>query len=154
MNISCAAPIAIANSRLVASSDDEVAFSWKDYRHDGVKKIMRLKPDGFIRRFLLHTLPGGFHRIRPFGFIRPFGSWANGHRAARIALCRSLMPQQPDVPESGNAKAPPSDKDTKKARTQPPPCPACGGMMRIFERIPRSGDRPSPRTPPYWCDTS
>ena len=139
--------VAIANSRLVACDDNEVAFFWKDYRQDGVKKIMRLKPDEFIRRFLLHTLPGGFHRIRHFGFM------ANGHRAARIALCRSLLPGQPDVPESVNAKAPSGDKDTK-AGTEPPPCPACGGTMRIFECIPRSGDRPSHRTPPFWCDTS
>ncbi|HZC95308.1 MAG TPA: IS91 family transposase, partial [Bradyrhizobium sp.] len=58
--------VAIANSRLVALDDDQVAFSWKDYRQNSATKIMRLKPDEFIRRFLLHTLPDGFHRIRHF----------------------------------------------------------------------------------------
>ena len=139
--------VAISNSRLVACDDNEVAFSWKDYRQDGVKKIMRLKPDEFIRRFLLHTLPDGFHRIRHFGFM------ANGHRAAKINLCRSQLPEQPDVLESLNAKAPAADKDTK-AGTQPPPCPACGGTMRIFERLPRDCARSSPRASPFWCDTS
>ncbi len=68
--------VAIANSRLVALEDDQVAFSWKDYRQNSATKIMKLKPDEFIRRFLLHTLPDGFHRIRHFGFM------ANRHRAA------------------------------------------------------------------------
>ena len=77
--------VAIANSRLVALDDDHVAFTWKDYRQNGATKIMKLKPDEFIRRFLLHTLPDGFHRIRHFGFM------ANGHRAAKLALCRSLL---------------------------------------------------------------
>ncbi|MGY3698867.1 hypothetical protein ACVIGA_009009 [Bradyrhizobium sp. USDA 3240] len=61
--------VAIANSRLVALDDDHVAFSWKDYRQNSATKIMNLKPDEFIRRFLLHTLPDGFHRIRHFGFM-------------------------------------------------------------------------------------
>lgn len=56
--------VAIANSRLVALDEDHVPFTWKDYRQNGATKIMRLKPDEFIRRFLLHTLPDGFHRIR------------------------------------------------------------------------------------------
>ena len=59
--------VAIANSRLIALDDDQVAFSWKDYRQNSATKIMRLEPDEFIRRFLLHTLPDGFHRIRHFG---------------------------------------------------------------------------------------
>jgi hypothetical protein len=58
--------VAIANSRLVALDDDHVAFSWKDYRPNCAPKIMKLKPDEFTRRFLLHTLPDGFHRIRHF----------------------------------------------------------------------------------------
>ena len=77
--------VAIANSRIKALDDDHVAFTWKDYRQNGAEKIMRLKPDEFIRRFLLHTLPDGFHRIRYFGFM------TNGHRAAKIASCRALL---------------------------------------------------------------
>src|SRR5258705_81405 len=58
--------VAIANSRLVALDDDHVAFTWKDYRQNGATAIMKLKPEEFIRRFLIHTLPDGFHRILPF----------------------------------------------------------------------------------------
>lgn len=74
--------VAIANSRLVNA---EVAFRWKDYRHHGETKIMTLAADEFIRRFLLHTLPEGFHRIRHYGFL------ANRRRAAKLALCRQLL---------------------------------------------------------------
>jgi Putative transposase/Transposase zinc-binding domain len=77
--------VAIANSRIVALDEDHVAFTWKDYRQNGATKIMKLKPDEFIRRFLLHTLPDGFHRIRHFGFM------ANSHRAAKLALCLTLL---------------------------------------------------------------
>jgi hypothetical protein len=58
---------AIANSRLVEITDDEVAFAYKDYRRNGRRGIMRLAPDEFIRRFLQHVLPDGFHRIRHYG---------------------------------------------------------------------------------------
>jgi Putative transposase len=58
-------------------TDTAVAFRWKDYRHHGKAKVMTLGADEFIRRFLMHTLPDGFHRIRHYGFL------ANGHRAAQ-----------------------------------------------------------------------
>ena len=77
--------VAIANSRIQDYDDDHVAFAWKDYRDGGAVKTMCLKPDEFIRRFLLHALPDGFHRIRHFGFL------ANGHRTQKLALCRSLL---------------------------------------------------------------
>jgi len=80
--------VAIANSRLVTMSDGQVAFRWKDYRRHGRAKVMTLAADEFIRRFLLHTLPDGFHR---YGFL------ANGHRAAKLALCRRLI----DTPATG-----------------------------------------------------
>jgi hypothetical protein len=67
--------VAIANSRLISMDDDRVAFRWRDYRQGGKTKIMMLDVHEFIRRFLLHTLPDGFHRIRHYGFL------ANGHRA-------------------------------------------------------------------------
>ncbi|MET4391799.1 hypothetical protein ABIB73_007591 [Bradyrhizobium sp. F1.4.3] len=91
--------VAIANSRLVALDDDHVAFTWKDYRHNGATKIMKLKPDEFVRRFLLHTLPDGFHRIRHFGFM------ANGHRAAKLALCRKLLDRERTAPKRWRAVA-------------------------------------------------
>ena len=77
--------VAIANSRIQACDDEHVGFAWKDYRQDGAVKIMKLEPDEFIRRFLLHALPDGFHRIRHFGFL------ANGRRTEKLALCRSLF---------------------------------------------------------------
>jgi hypothetical protein len=65
--------VAIANSRLISMDEDRVAFRWRDYRHRGKTKVMTLDAHEFIRRFLLHALPDGFHRIRHYGFL------ANGH---------------------------------------------------------------------------
>ena len=135
--------VAIANSRLVALDDDHVAFTWKDYRQNGADKIMKLTPDEFIRRFLLHALPDGFHRIRHFGFM------ANGHRAAKLALCRSLLADQPERSE------PPANGDAApKAKVSPPACPECGGSMRIVVKL-RGDFVPSrPDASPFRCDTS
>ena len=118
--------VAIANSRVKAFDDDHVAFTWKDYRQNGTEKIMRLKPDEFIRRFLLHTLPDGLHRIRYFGFM------ANGHRAKNIALCRALLVDEEAKPETASSSPDPVDKDAIDAKRV---CPDCGGAMRIIERI-------------------
>ena len=135
--------VAIANSRLVALDGDQVAFSWKDYRQNSATKIMRLRPDEFIRRFLLHTLPDGFHRIRHFGFM------ANRHRAAKLALCRTLLDHEQKAPN--NAEPSPLALHT---RAEVPACPDCGGVMRIVERFRHSCSRSNPRTPPFRCDTS
>jgi len=137
--------VAIANSRLVALDEDHVAFTWKDYRQNGATKIMTLKPDEFIRRFLLHTLPDGFHRIRHFGFM------ANGHRAAKLALCRKLLDRERTAPNDGEPSPVDSDALTW---AKVPACPDCGGVMRIIERFRHSCSRSSPRTPPFRCDTS
>jgi hypothetical protein len=77
--------IAIANSRLIAFDGDRVTFKWKDYRADNRYKLMTLDADEFIRRFLIHVLPGGFHRIRHYGLF------ANANRAGNIALARRLL---------------------------------------------------------------
>jgi len=100
------------NSRLVALDEDHVAFTWKDYRQNGATKIMKLKPDEFIRRFLLHTLPDGFHRIRHFGFM------ANGHRAAKLALCRKLLDRERTAPNDGEPS--PVDSDALPWAKVPP----------------------------------
>ena len=91
--------VAIANSRLVGLDDDQVSFTWKDYRHGGQTKVMTLPADEFIRRFLQHTVPDGFHRIRHLGFL------ANRHRTEKLALCRALLaatpaPDEPSPPRS------------------------------------------------------
>ena len=136
--------VAIANSRIKACDDDHVAFTWKDYRQGGVVKTMRLKPDEFIRRFLLHTLPDRFYRIRHFGFL------ANRHRTERLALCRSRLVQAADAKQEATTPEP-----SDRAGVAPPPCPECGGVMRFVGRLPRSGRSPrSGDASPFRCDTS
>jgi hypothetical protein len=137
--------VAIANSRLVALDEDHVAFTWKDYRQNGATKIMKLKPDEFIRRFLLHSLPDGFHRIRHFGFM------ANGHRAAKLALCLNLLDHQRTAPNNIEASPVSSGPQTQAEFAA---CPECGGVMRIIEHFRHSFSRSSPRTSPFRCDTS
>ncbi len=77
--------VAISNNRLVGCTQDAVSFRWKDYRHHGRNKIMSLEVPEFVRRFLLHVLPGGFHRIRHYGLL------ANRHRVTTLAHCRELL---------------------------------------------------------------
>lgn len=79
--------VAISNQRLISDKDGQVSFQWKDYKHENKQnsKVMTLDDDEFIRRFLIHTLPPGFQRIRHFGFL------ANCHRTAKLALCRQLL---------------------------------------------------------------
>jgi hypothetical protein len=116
--------VAISNARLVGMSDGQVAFRWKDYRHDGRAKVMTLEADEFIRRFLLHTLPDGFHRIRHYGFL------ANSHRAAKLALCRKLL----DAPATS---APADAAEDKVPVRDPAACPCCGGVMMLTGVLPR-----------------
>jgi hypothetical protein len=76
--------VAISNPRLLSLRNGEVSFQWKDYR-DAKSKVMTVTAEEFIRRFLIHTLPPGFPRIRYFGFL------ANRHRTGKLALCRQLL---------------------------------------------------------------
>ena len=130
--------VAIANSRLVAITDDAVSFLWKDYRQEGRRKVMTLEPAEFMRRFLLHVLPSGFHRIRHFGFL------ANGHRAARLALCRQLL-VQPAAGRQGKRDAEPDNRRSAAPR-QPEPdiCPCCGSLSLILSTLPRAPPPPAP----------
>src|SRR6266403_1102463 len=93
--------VAIANSRLIAVDDNGVTFRWKDYRAKGRErqKVMTLASDEFIRRFLIHVLPGGFHRIRHYGLL------ANGGRAENIARARELLAVSPTQSEPADANA-------------------------------------------------
>ena len=88
--------VAIANSRLISLADCRVSFRWKDYRHHDKQKVMTLAADEFIRRFLLHVLPDGFHRIRHYGYL------ANGGRAAKLAYCRRLLAVPEPAPPPGS----------------------------------------------------
>jgi Putative transposase/Transposase zinc-binding domain len=138
--------VAIANSRLLAFDERTVTFRWKDYRaRDGAKgrawiKAMTLPADEFIRRFLLHVLPDGFHRIRHYGLF------ASGTRTANIARIRSLL--APPSP-SGSDPEPVTNEDTST-----PACPCCGGRLLIIERF-RRGESPQVRpTAAVRVDTS
>ncbi|MDQ2861317.1 MAG: IS91 family transposase [Pseudomonadota bacterium] len=125
--------VAISSSRLVAWDEGAVTFRWKDYRQDGQarRKLVTLAPAEFIRRFLIHVLPSGFHRIRHYGLF------ANTARAANLAKARALLPAPPPpVPETGAKPEVTAKPDN--------PCPCCGGRMilvEVFERgaSPRGG---------------
>jgi hypothetical protein len=80
--------VAISNNRLLDIEGDQVQFKWKDYRHGDQIKTMTLSADEFIRRFLMHVLPNGFHRIRYYGFL------GNRYRNKKLALCRRLLGMQ------------------------------------------------------------
>jgi hypothetical protein len=117
--------IAIANSRLIAFDGRRVTFKWTDYRAkaDARYKLMTLDADEFIRRFLIHVLPDGFHRIRHYGLF------ANGNRAANIALARQLLGAPDPAPSSSES----DDADSGQKEEQWNTCPSCGGRMVIIE---------------------
>src|SRR4051795_1574005 len=121
--------VAISNRRLGALDDDQVSFRWKDYRASGRTrpKVMRLPAGEFMRRFLLHVLPDGFHRVRHYGLL------ANGHRAAMLARCRELLDVPPAPAEADGGEDREERRGTKAAV---PACPCCGGPMLIVERPP------------------
>jgi len=124
--------VAISNRRLIAFDEAGVTFRYKDYRRDGAdrQRVMTLGVDEFIRRFLLHVLPCGFHRIRHYGLF------ASATRKANIARVRELLAVATPPPESVEAEEPPA---------QLLPCPCCGGRMRIIETFERWMQ---PRAPP------
>jgi len=131
--------VAICNHRLRSADDAGVTFKWKDYRIEGPGryKTMTLLTHEFIRRFLIHVLPKGVHRIRHYGLF------ANGNRAANIARARELLaaPAPSEPPETSEA-AP-----VNESRVLPRPCPCCGGRMIIIETFAR-GCQPKHRTTP------
>jgi hypothetical protein len=116
---------AIANSRLVAFDGERVTFKWKDYRAKGDAryKLMTLDADEFIRRFLIHVLPDGFHRIRHYGLF------ANGNRAGNIALARQLLGVPDPAPSSAEADGAGDGLQHEERNA----CPCCGGRMVIIE---------------------
>jgi hypothetical protein len=139
--------VAISNSRLMAMNDRGVTFRWKDYRTrsagKGWIKTMTLAADEFIRRFLLHVLPDGFHRIRHYGLL------ASNRRAKSILAIRGLLAAAAPA-ETANAQAQTAEKPRSDQRLVP--CPCCGGRMTIIERFARGG---APRSvPSVRIDTS
>ena len=123
--------VAISNSRLIALQDGAVAFRWKDYRIKGRdrQKTMTLPVPEFIRRFLLHVLPSGFHCIRHYGLF------ASGARAQNIAQARRLLAKAARPRQDAAAHHPGDDAPP----TSSPPCPCCGGRMIIIETFERGG---------------
>ncbi len=117
--------VAIANRRLIALDDNGVTFTWKDYRAKGRAraKVMTLATDEFIRRFLIHVLPHGFHRIRHYGLS------ANGGRAENLARARQRL----HVTQPQDERDPGADDDDQEAPTFAQPCPSCGGRMIVIE---------------------
>jgi hypothetical protein len=122
--------VAIANSRLVGLAEGRVSFRWKDYRHHDKQKVMTLGADEFIRRFLLHVLPDGFHRIRHYGYL------ANGQRAAKLAYCRRLLAVPEPVPPAPAADY--RERYQQLTGRSLDLCPGCGGRMIEIGVIPRA----------------
>jgi hypothetical protein len=130
--------IAISNRRLVAADASTVAFRYKDYRLDGLArfKTMTLATGEFIRRFLSHVLPKGFHRIRHYGLL------ANGNRTDNVAKARELLA----VP-APDEKEEPTRPINNTERVHPRPCPCCGSRMLVIEVFAR-GQTPRHRPTP------
>jgi hypothetical protein len=124
--------VAISNRRLIAFDETGVTFRYKDYRRDGPERqrVMTLAPNEFIRRFLIHVLPRGFHRIRHYGLL------AGSARKASIARARELLA----------VALPPEPIESPEPLDWLPPCPCCGGRMIIIETFRRWSQ---PRAPPH-----
>ena len=123
--------VAISNRRLLAFDETGVTFQYKDYRRSGAERqqVMTIAADEFIRRFLLHVLPRGFHRIRHYGLL------AGSSRSASLARARTLLDVAPE----------PDDADPEPSADPSPPCPCCGGTMVVIATFGRWGQ---PRAPP------
>jgi hypothetical protein len=135
--------VAISNRRLISADANGVTFKYKDYRIDGPSRYTRMTvhPHEFIRRFLIHVLPKGLHRIRHYGLL------ANGQREESLANARALLGVKPTDPADDTSSGDPADA--------PPmlhsPCPCCGARMFIIETF-EGVCRPTPSGP--RADTS
>jgi Putative transposase len=122
--------VAISNNRLLSMDNGKVRFRWKDYRDGNRQKTMTLDGAEFIRRFLIHVLPDGFHRIRYYGFL------GNCHRARKLDRCRELLRMAPAAPAE-----PPGDyRERFEALTGRSlrQCPHChAGTMVVIDSIMR-----------------
>jgi len=114
--------VAISNHRLVSLTDGQVTFHWRDSAHHNEQKFLSLTVDEFLRRFLLHTLPKGFVRIRNFGFL------ANRKRATLLPLCFQLLGSEQQSQAEQHASSTEDGPDLWR-------CPKCGGPMKVIERL-------------------
>jgi hypothetical protein len=141
--------VAISNRRLISADAGGVTFKVKDYRVEGSEryKTMTLATNDFIRRFLMHVLPKGLHRIRHYGLF------ANGNRAANVAKARQLL----NVPQPDRTPDDPKPAETAEPPMRSRPCPCCGGRMIIIETFERGSSpryRPAAPVAPIRIDTS
>jgi hypothetical protein len=113
--------VAISNHRLVSFTENRVTFRWKDYAHGNQQKLMTLSAEEFLRRFLLHTLPRGFVRIRFFGFL------ANRRRAEWLTRCQQVLSAARPQPAAARLGEEPKPSAWK--------CPVCSGEMVVIERF-------------------
>jgi hypothetical protein len=128
--------VAISNRRLLSMENGRVSFEWKDYAGGNQSRTMTLSAVEFMRRFLLHILPGGFVRIRQFGFL------ANRARRKKLALCRALLGAPPMAANSTtNRKGEPEQQDRKR-------CPVCKTGHMITMVTIHHARRPAPLLPP------
>jgi hypothetical protein len=123
--------VAISNNRLLDIAEGKVTFHYKDYRHDAQEKTMTLQAEEFIRRFLLHVLPGGFQRIRYYGFL------ANRHRR-----CRELLGMPVPEPAASEVSTDYRDRYEELTGSSLWEWPICHqGRMLVIEILPRSPHR-------------
>jgi hypothetical protein len=143
--------VAISNRRLIACDQKGVTFKWKDYRVEGSEryKVMTLATHEFIRRFLIHVLPAGFHKIRYYGML------TSSKRAENVARARELLELPPIVPidaiKAASTKVDESSTKADEQQTAKHPCPCCGGHMIIIETFARGCE---PNTSPDNCSGS
>ncbi len=122
--------VALSNNRLLNIEDGTVRFRWKDYRDHNRQKVMTVSADEFIRRFLLHVLPEGFHRIRYYGFL------GNRHRAQKLARCRELLGMPVPEPLHDQSEQDYRDHYEELTGVSLKECPACHqGQMVTIETI-------------------
>jgi len=146
--------VAISNRRLIAFDGRQVTFKVKDYRIEGPGRYttMTLDTDEFIRRFLIHVLPKGFHRIRHYGLF------AGSNRAETIKDVRELLNIDPPAVDAADASTKAQQTDeTDPAQPLAHPCPCCGGRMFVIETFdPGCQPRHRPTAPPVaiGIDTS
>jgi hypothetical protein len=120
--------VALSNNRLLDIADGMVRFRWRDYRDHNRQKTMSVSADEFIRRFLLHVLPEGFHRIRYYGLL------GSRHRAQKLARCRELLGMPSPEPSDGQSERDYRDHYEQLTGVSLKQCPACHqGQMTIIE---------------------
>jgi len=137
--------VAISNRRIIKADANDVTFRYKDYRSDGPAryKSMTLHPHEFIRRFLIHVLPKGLHRIRHYGLF------ANGNRADNLARMRALL----GVTAHDDVGLDDTAHNADQPDALPQPCSCCGGTMRIIEVF-EAGQPPRHVATPEEIDSS